>query len=576
MIFQEGGRWRSEPSVSEQEAEVEAILDKLTNEERESLEALLAELKADGASEIADTCANLEWEEVPLPIDQWLDSYHHVGDTGETIYPVLKKDLIELFSGGYHEVILCLHPDTRVPLLDGTESTIRDLAERWKRDATPFWVYSYVDGELRPTKAIQPRQTGVDDYYRVTLDDGTTFTGNARHQMLRRNGEKVMIQDMRPGDSLMPFEVKLSEKGDLGEPIEGYEMLRRLDGEWCYTHRLVANLLCEKESGDEDTIHHEDFHKTNNTPENLRWMRWRDHMRLHSALLAEWKAANPARAADLEHRQAEHLRSLWEGSDGEVRRAEHAARLRERNLNGNASAAGKLAWINRSSEAKAAFSAMMVARNKSTKQRQAVSRAKRKKRGSKTRHSPVVRRQKVRKPRTKVMLRSDVTIDAITSCGASNINEAAERLECSATLIRRVLADAGFTQVSFFGNRRGKRRGKPDVTVKAIEQAIRDGACTAAAAAVKLKCAASTIHRCLKKHGLVWSDFCETVGNHYVVKVEKVGRGPVYCMTVPGAGNFAISTATGVQNSVEPGSLGGEEANPTQRSGVFSSNTGAI
>jgi len=56
------------------------------------------------------------------------------------------------------------------------------------------------------------------------------------------------------GDSIMPFEVRLSSKAT-GATIEGYEQIKLPDGSWEYTHR-IAGLLCEKQDGDEDTIHH--------------------------------------------------------------------------------------------------------------------------------------------------------------------------------------------------------------------------------------------------------------------------------------------------------------------------------
>lgn len=214
MIFQEGGRWRSELTALEKQMDVDDIVGKLTPEELEALEHMLGDFELSGTSKIADECADLEWEEVPLPIEEWLESHHHVGDTGSTIFPVLKRDLIELFSGGYHEIILCLHPDTRIPLLDGSTPTIKELSDRWEEDQEPSWVYSYKDGEIGPAKAVHPRKTGVDDYYRVTLDDGSTFTGNSRHQMLKRDGQKIMIKDMVPGDSLMPFDDKLFTKAE--------------------------------------------------------------------------------------------------------------------------------------------------------------------------------------------------------------------------------------------------------------------------------------------------------------------------------------------------------------------------
>jgi len=106
VIVQEAGRWQSYVTPDEDQAAIDEIVSKMDPEELESLEAVLAEIQSKGQSPIADACAQLEWEETPLPIQEWLESYDHIGDLKDSIYPVLKRDMIELFSGNYHEVIL--------------------------------------------------------------------------------------------------------------------------------------------------------------------------------------------------------------------------------------------------------------------------------------------------------------------------------------------------------------------------------------------------------------------------------------------------------------------------------------
>lgn len=106
MIIQEHGRWRSIREESETQKAIDEIIAKMKPTEVEALQELLGEIDTTGKSRIADACADAEWEEVPLPIEEWLNSYHHVGDLKDSIYPVLKRDLIDLFSGDYHEVIL--------------------------------------------------------------------------------------------------------------------------------------------------------------------------------------------------------------------------------------------------------------------------------------------------------------------------------------------------------------------------------------------------------------------------------------------------------------------------------------
>ena len=72
MIFQEGGRWRSEPSVDESRKELEELLDKLSPEERLAVQHVLNEIDEHGSSATADVCTELEWEETPLPIEEWI------------------------------------------------------------------------------------------------------------------------------------------------------------------------------------------------------------------------------------------------------------------------------------------------------------------------------------------------------------------------------------------------------------------------------------------------------------------------------------------------------------------------
>jgi hypothetical protein len=201
-------------------------LKKLSPKNRAAIDLLLKDTVLNKTNRVVDQAERFQWDPSTgpaVPIRQWVNDRHLLGETAETLFPMLKEDMIELFEGDYYECILCLHPDTAIPLLDGSSATIRELADRWKSNQTPFWVYGIKDGAVVPVLALEPRQTGVDDYFKVTLDDGSSFTGNARHQMIMRGGSKRMIRDMAPGDSIMPFDVKLSERPS--DRISGYEQV---------------------------------------------------------------------------------------------------------------------------------------------------------------------------------------------------------------------------------------------------------------------------------------------------------------------------------------------------------------
>lgn len=507
MIEYKNGRFRSYRPKEEKSALLKKQIEELPAKQRAALNILIKEAILKKQNSVANVAEKLEWDPdtgPAVPIRQWVNDKYYLGELADSIFPMLKEDMIELFEGDYYECILCLHPDTRIPLLDGTTPKISELAERWKTQPTPFWVYSYEGGDYIPAQAVEPRQTGVDDYFRVTLDDGSTFTGNARHQMVMCDGTKRMIRDMRPGDSIMPFNTRRSSVED-GDDLNGYEKLRLLSGDWIYTHRWVAKAHCHKPSTRHSVVHHADLNKLNNVPSNLNWMMWEAH-------------------------RDSHL---------------------------------QLAHVER---------------------------------------------------------RGDITLDAIKACGAHSLREAAELLSCSCSRIRRVLRNHGYDQIEVFGDRRGRRRGNSDLTLESIKKAIADGARSGAEVAKMIRRGKGTIYRFLKEQGITWDDVkitsdrptwkitvdhikqsiadgsrtrravahrlkCDegtlwrvlnraklewadlklTPNNHYVTKIEPAGRGPVYCMTVPSAGNFAICTSE----------VGKEVFSPSERSGVMSSNTGS-
>ncbi|MEK7765860.1 MAG: hypothetical protein AAB368_06445, partial [bacterium] len=76
--------------------------------------------------------------------------------------PVPQTDPLQLSNTEFAPVVggpFCVHGDTRVPLLDGTAPTIRELAETRANDS--FWVYSCTrDGRIVPGRAHGARRTG--------------------------------------------------------------------------------------------------------------------------------------------------------------------------------------------------------------------------------------------------------------------------------------------------------------------------------------------------------------------------------------------------------------------------------
>jgi len=106
VIVQERGRWKTRRTQKERRKIASSALDNLSAEERHAAEVMVSQLMSQGHSPVADAAAQSEWEEIPLPPRQWVNDKHYVGDTADTLYPILKNDLVRLFEGNYSEVLL--------------------------------------------------------------------------------------------------------------------------------------------------------------------------------------------------------------------------------------------------------------------------------------------------------------------------------------------------------------------------------------------------------------------------------------------------------------------------------------
>lgn len=175
----------------------------------------------------------------------------------------------------------CLTGDTRISLLDGTEIPICELEGKEN-----FGVYSYDDktGCVVPGKGHSARKTGEQvDIFSVKLDDGKEIRATAEHLFMLRDGTYRMLKDLSPGDSLMPLYRKYDSKA-----LPGYEKTYNPGKDsWSYTHRIVVKNFGIKLSKGK-IVHHVNFKKLDNRPENLKVMTQKEHAILHSITLNRW------------------------------------------------------------------------------------------------------------------------------------------------------------------------------------------------------------------------------------------------------------------------------------------------
>ena len=193
---------------------------------------------------------------------------------------------VEVLPGG------CFSMDTKVSLLDGRELTIAEVSDEIDNGKT-IWVYSCepLTGKVVPGLVSWAGMTQKKaKVLKITLDNGETITCTPDHKFPQYDVEFKRADEFTVGDSLIPLYRK---KESVVNNLEGYEeYFDNSSKQWKYTHRMVANefkdTLCKYftfdvkySDGKYDIRHHINFNRHDNSPENLCWMSWHDHCKLH-------------------------------------------------------------------------------------------------------------------------------------------------------------------------------------------------------------------------------------------------------------------------------------------------------
>ena len=173
---------------------------------------------------------------------------------------------------------------TPIPLLDGRTLTIEELANEYDSGKTNY-VYSVQE----KTHKIVPgkitwcgKNYTADKMVKVTLDDGGYICLTHEHEFIMRDGTKKRADKLKKGDSVMPFYVKVNKNSE--KRMERYEKIYDPNtSKYEFTHRIIAEEV-NKENNSKNTVHHKDFNKYNNRPDNLEWMIWKEHFELHDKL----------------------------------------------------------------------------------------------------------------------------------------------------------------------------------------------------------------------------------------------------------------------------------------------------
>ena len=187
----------------------------------------------------------------------------------------------------------CLHPDTKIKLLDGSVPTVAEMCERFNQ-GEQLYVYSVDDqGDFVPgvVEKVWITNSAQTHFIKVTLDNDEEIITTPEHLYMLRDGSYTEAANLMVGQSLMPL--YFTERN-------GYELVKfNTTGRYHSVYKEVANVFhkelieeCRVRAQSDNSsamhydvaIHHKDFNKCNNTPENLEpktaWEHWEYHAHL--------------------------------------------------------------------------------------------------------------------------------------------------------------------------------------------------------------------------------------------------------------------------------------------------------
>ena len=222
----------------------------------------------------------------------------------------------------FDQMEFCIHGDTKIAVPGGYK-TVKELSEHYGLDKN-FIVYSYDHNkkEIVPAIGKQARKTRTDHAWKVTFENGQFIIGTADHRLMMRDGTYRTISDLKTGDAMMPFYRKDLIDGQKDEG-SGYRWIYTMHNDegrkkgWIAEHILIAEWIAGRRLNKNEVVHHKNFIKYDNNPDNLVIMDNDEHIAYHQNILneqrkqdgwwdsfskkhSEWmKANNPAERKDI-------------------------------------------------------------------------------------------------------------------------------------------------------------------------------------------------------------------------------------------------------------------------------------
>jgi len=191
----------------------------------------------------------------------------------------------------YESMEYSISSDTKIATPDGF-ITIGELAEKG-RDYE-FIVYAY-DHNLKrvvPAIARNAHYTRDEMTYKITFDDGSHIIATHGHRFLKRDGVFEVVENLKEGDSMMPFYRKSFYNNEKYNWVYTCNPKVGHNG-WVSEHNMISEWYYNTKINKDEEVHHIDFNGKNNNPDNLQIMTINEHRSYHSKLNNEKLWSNP-------------------------------------------------------------------------------------------------------------------------------------------------------------------------------------------------------------------------------------------------------------------------------------------
>lgn len=189
----------------------------------------------------------------------------------------------------------CFSGETKIALTDGRNITFKELIKEDKEGKKNYCYTIKECGSIGVGLIKHPRKTKSNvNVVKVILDNEKEIICTPGHLFLLKNGSYKKAKDLNSKDSLIPLYRRYSNIKQK-DKINGYEMVyEHTRQKWVYTHALSSKYnVVNGEYAEQrklDVIHHKDFNKLNNNPDNLISIDKQEHLMLHARIVKETMA----------------------------------------------------------------------------------------------------------------------------------------------------------------------------------------------------------------------------------------------------------------------------------------------